>query len=92
MNDGVDLSPPERLLLATDLSARCHHRLKPAKQFAGEWLLPRYAHEHGIEFAVPRLRGQAGQARALMGSKGDHLRNLTCDTLLVSTGRRNGVA
>ena len=80
------------MLLANGSSARCDRPLKPVKQFAGEWLLPRYAHEHGIEFAVPRLRGKAGQARALTGSKGDHLRNLTCDTLRVSTGRRNGVA
>ena len=92
MNDGADLSPPQRLLLATDSSARCDHPLKPAKQFAGEWLLPRHAHEHGTEFVVPRLHSNAGQARALMGSKGDQLRNLTCGTLRVPTGRRNGAA
>ena len=37
MNDSLDASPPKKLLLATDLSARCDRPLERARQLAAQW-------------------------------------------------------
>lgn len=56
-----------------------------------ELLTARYALEHGIDLAVLGLHAQSGMLRLFMDSKGEQvLRGLDCDTLLVSTGERDG--
>lgn len=37
MNDSLGASPPKKLLLATDLSARCDRPLERARQLAAQW-------------------------------------------------------
>jgi len=78
--DSCTLAPPVRARIAIDSAPG-----------TPELLTARYALEHGVDLAVLGLHSQSGMLRLFMDSKGEQvLRGLDCDTLLVSTGERDG--